>query len=225
VAGPHAQDVLAAVTALASRATDAGPTAGVPLCVAGALALTVAARRRRPLAVVGLAGLGVISAVLLRGPVSLHLGLSAGPAAVALAACGAIAGALYPPIFPFAAAALVGAVAGWWVPLGGRSALGAAAAALVAGLLGLALARIVTAAAASLAGGFLLALGLLASFAGRPLARELAGRPVAILGFALVAGIAGAAFQLTSPRSPNPREGRGARSPGSPPEATPGAGR
>jgi hypothetical protein len=223
VSGLHAQDVLDAVAALAARAAAHGPSAGIPLCLAGAIALTVAARRRRPLAIVGLAGVGAVSAVLLGGPIRFHLGLTAAQAAALLAACGAVAGAIFPSTFPFGAAALVGAVAGSWVPLAGRSALGAAAAGLVAGLLGLALARIVAAAAASLAGGLLLALGLLASFAARPLARELTARPAAILGFALVAGIAGAAFQIAGRASP--REGSGARSRGSPPGATPEAGR
>ena len=224
LAGPQAQEVLAAVGTLAARARDAGLGAGIPLCLVGAVALTVAARRRRPLAVVGLAGVGALAALLLRGPLAFHLGLSAGPAAAALAAAGAIAGALFPEAFPFAAAALVGAVAGTSIPLGGRTALGGAAAARVAGLLGLALARYVAATAASLAGGLLLGLGLVASFARLPLARELAGRPAAILGFALVAGIAGAAFQLSAGGA-SPREGPAARSPGSPPGATPAAGR
>jgi hypothetical protein len=220
VVGPHAQDALAAVAALAARAAELGPVAGVPLCVVGTVALTVAARRRVPLAALGLAGVGAAAAVLFRRAIAVHLGLSVGPAAALLAAIGGLAGAFLPPAFPFAAAALVGAAAGSFVPLGGHSAIGAAAAGLVAGFLGLALARVVAAATASLAGGLLLALGLVASFAHRPDVRGLAGRPAVLLGFALVAGIAGAAFQIASPRA-----GPGARSPGSPPAASPEAGR
>jgi hypothetical protein len=215
-----AREVLAAIAALASRSARAGLTAGIPLVLAGLLALTVATRGRRILALVGVAGLGAAAAALLRGQISVHLGLSFGPAAALLAGVGAAVGALFPAAFSFGAAALLGALLGPLIPLGGRPALGAAAAGLAAGLIGLALARAVAATVASLAGGLLLALGLVASFAARPIARELAGRPAVLLGFALVAGIAGAAFQISSPRA-----GPGARSRGSPSGATPEAGR
>ncbi|MFL5366603.1 MAG: hypothetical protein ACJ781_14115, partial [Myxococcales bacterium] len=90
-----------------------------------------------------------------------------------------------------------------------------AAGALAAGLVGLLLARVVSAAAAGLGGAFALGLGLLACFAETPLARELAGRPAALVGFALVLGIAGAALQLSA--AAMSRGGRAARSPESPP--------
>jgi hypothetical protein len=222
VALAHPQELFAMFAAVADRAAALGPVAGVPLVVGGTAALTVAARRRVPLAVVGLAGVGALAAVLLRRPIGLHLGLSLGPAAVALATIGAAVGAVVPPAFPFGAAALVGGAAGSLVSLGGHPAFGALAAAIVAGVLGLALARIVAATAASLAGGLLLAVGLVASFPHRPIVRELAGRPAALVGLALVLGIAGAAFQIAGA---SPRAGPAARSPGSPPGATPEAGR
>jgi hypothetical protein len=222
VALAHPQELLALLGAVAARAAALGPVAGVPLVVVGTAALTVAARRRVPAAVVGLAGVGALAAVLLRRPIGLHLGLSLGPAAAALAIVGAAVGAVVPPTFPFGAAALVGGAVGSLVSLGGHPALGAAAAAIVAGLLGLALARVVAATAASLAGGLLLAVGLVASLAHRPIVQELVGRPAVIVGFGLVAGIAGAAFQIAGA---SPRGGPAARSPGSPPGATPEAGR
>jgi hypothetical protein len=123
----------------------------------------------------------------------------------------AVAGFALPAVFPFAAAALPCAWLGGQVPLAGRAAFGAAAGALLGGLLGLAFARLVASAVAALAGGLLLALGLLAVFGETPLARELAVRPAAVVGFALVVGIAGAVLQLS--RSP---EAPAARSPESP---------
>jgi hypothetical protein len=207
-------EILAGLGVLAARLQPLGLPLGAPLGLAGLAALTVATRRRRPLAAAGLAAVGALCAVALRGPISAHLGVSLAPAAAILASAGAVAGALVPSAFPFAAAALPGALAGAELPLAGRAALGAAAGALGAGVVGLLLSRLVTAAASSLAGGLALGLGLLAAFRESPLARELAGRPAALAGFALVAGIAGAALQLSRPAATT-RGGPAARSPGS----------
>jgi hypothetical protein len=117
-----------------------------------------------------------------------------------------------PGAFPFAAGALPVALVGAEVPLAGRAVVGAAAGALLLGLAGLALGRVVSAAFASLCGGALLAAGVVAAFGKAPFARELAERPAALAGAALVLAVAGAAFQLA--RS---REAPGARSPESPP--------
>jgi hypothetical protein len=213
-----AGEILSAVAALAGRVRPLGLTLGAPLALAGLAALAAGTRRRRPLAVAGLAALGAVAAVLLRAPLGVHLGLSTSTAAATLAAAGAIAGILAPAALPFCAAALPGALAGTNLPLGGRAAYGAAAGALVAGILGLLLARVVTATAAGLGGALALGLGLLACFQGEPLARELAGRPAVLVGFALVLGIAGAALQLSAPPGGATSRGDpGARSPVSPP--------
>jgi hypothetical protein len=64
----------------------------------------------------------------------------------------------------------------------------------------------------------LVALGLVAALGSRPIGRELAARPVALLGIAVVLAIAGAAYQLGRPaapagppplRAPDDRRGRG----------------
>jgi hypothetical protein len=159
---------------------------------------------------------GALAAYLLRRPIGAHLGLSPGVAAAAFAAAGAIGGSLAPGALPFGLAALPGALAGSHLPLGGRAEVGAAAGALAAGIVGLLLARVVTAAAAGLGGGLALALGLLGCLRGEPLARELAGRPAVVLGFALVVGIAGAALQLAGAGAATSPGGPAARSPGSP---------
>jgi hypothetical protein len=210
-----AAEILGSVADVAGRVQPLGLALGVPLALAGLGLLVVGTRQRRPLAGLGLAAVGALAAVLLRGPLGAHLGLSPGAAVAAFAAVGAIAGLLAPAALPFGLAALPGALAGSGLPLGGRAEIGAAAGALAAGIVGLLLARVVTATAAGLGGGLALALGLLGCFRGEPLARELAARPALVVGFALVVGIAGAALQLTgaatSPAAP------AARSPGSPP--------
>ncbi len=204
-------DLLAGVAWLAARLLSAGITAGAPLVLVGLAALTVSGRARRALGAGGCALVGALAAVALRVPLAAHLGVSALVAAAVLGVAGAVAGFALPALFPFAAAALPCAWLGGQVPLAGRAAFGAAAGALLGGLLGLAFARLVAAAVAALAGGLLLALGLLAAFGETPLARELAVRPAAVVGFALVVGIAGAVLQFS--RSP---EAPAARSPESP---------
>jgi hypothetical protein len=204
------------VAALAATLVPLGPAAGVPLAVMGALGLTVATRWRRPLAIAGGAAIGALAALALRGLAAAHLGLSAGATALLLGGAGAAAGAALPGAFPFAAAALPGALLGAQVPLAGRSALGAAAGGLVLGLLGLAFGRLVAAAFASACGALLLALGVVASFGRTEAARELAGRPAALVGAALVLAIAGVARQATGAGTTTP-VAPAARSPGSPP--------
>jgi hypothetical protein len=212
-------DLFAAVAALAGAALPLGVAAGAALALGGLGALTVATRQRRVLAAIGGALLGALAALALRGWFSAHLGLPVGFMAAVLAAVGAAGGAALPVAFPFAAAALPGALVGMQVPLAGRPAFGAAAGALVAGVVGVVLSRAVAAAFAAACGGLLVALGLLAAFGTSPLARELAERPAALLGFALILAIAGAAFQLA--RSP---EAPADRSPGSPPSPSREAG-
>jgi hypothetical protein len=62
------------------------------------------------------------------------------------------------------------------------------------------------AAAASLLGGALVAVGGVALLGTRPLAVELAGRPFALAAVAVVLGVAGAAYQLGSPRDGPPSD-------------------
>ena len=54
---------------------------------------------------------------------------------------------------------------------------------------------------ASVAGGVLLGVGIVTLSGGRELAAEVAARPLVLLAFAVVTGIAGAAFQLSGERS------------------------
>jgi hypothetical protein len=200
------EELFGGIRALAGAVLPLGAPAGAALALAGLVALTVATRRRRILAAAGGAAVGALAALALRGWLSDHLAMRSAASVPALAAAGALGCAAIPWAFPFAAAALPGALLGALVPLAGRPELGAGIAAAIAGVLGLTLARLVSAAFASLCGGLLLALGLLAAFGRTPLARELADRPAAVAAFALVFGVAGAVFQLSrSPAAPADR--------------------
>jgi hypothetical protein len=208
-------ELVEGLAALAAVVRPLGRGVGTGLVAVGIVLLTVATRRRRPLAIVGGAAVGALAALAMRDALRVHLGGGQAIAAVAAAAAGAAAGGLAPVAFPFAAAALPGALLGWEVPLAGRPVLGAAAGGLIAGLAGLALGRALAATVASIAGGLLVTLGLLATAGAHPLAREIAVRPFALVAFTAVTAIAGAAFQLATSR-----EDRGARSPESPSSAS-----
>jgi hypothetical protein len=210
-----AAEIFAGVAALAARAQALGLPLGAPLVAVGVGAAVAGTRLRRVLGAAGLAGVGALAGFVLRGLIAAHLGVSTATGVAILAGVGAVGGALAPGALPFAVAALPGAIVGTGLPLGGRPEYGAAAGALAAGLVGLLLARVVTAAVAGLAGALAVALGALACFPRDALARELALHPAVVIGFTIVVGIAGAALQLagapTSPAAP------AARSPESPP--------
>jgi hypothetical protein len=87
-------------------------------------------------------------------------------------------------------------VLGAAVPLAGRALVGAAAGAVILALVALLFARPIVVALAGALGGVLVALALVAVLGARPLAADLVAHPLALVGVALVAAIAGAAFQL-----------------------------
>jgi hypothetical protein len=182
-----------------------GPWTGALLVLAGAAALTLSARSRHGLAVLGGAALGALAALAARSWIAAHVGLSPGAAAAIGAAAGAAAGGAWPGAFPFAAGAVPGAILGAGVPLSGRAILGAAAGAAVGGVVGLAAGRATVTALASIAGGALVAVGGVALLGGRPIAAELAARPFALAAVAIVLGIAGAAYQISRGAGSPPR--------------------
>jgi hypothetical protein len=189
-----------------------GPLAGLVLALLGVTLLTSADRLRRPTAALGGAAVGALAAraaePVLPGVLSL-----AGWSWVLAIFCGGGAG-LAPVAFPALTGALIGAVLGVHVPVGGHGAFGAVVAAAVGAALLSVGARTVAVVLACLGGGLALAVGFLALAGGRELAAELAARPLVLLGFATVVGVAGAAFQLSGekgrPRVPEaprlPRE-------------------
>ncbi len=188
-------DALSALERSVNAVLPLGAAAGVLLAAVGIAALTVATRHRLTLAVVGGAALGALAALTLSGALRLHLGIPPLASAAVGAVVGAAACGLFPSMLPLGVGALLGALLGASFPVGGRAAVGQAAAALGLGFVALLWAREVAAAFASLAGGLLLGAGLLATFGAHPLARELAGHPFALLAFAVVTGVAGAALQ------------------------------
>lgn len=188
-------DALSALENSVTAVVRLGVAGGLVLAAVGIAALTVATRHRLVLAVAGGAALGALAALALSDALRLHLGIPP----IASAAAGAVAGAAacgwFPSMLPLGVGALLGALLGASFPLGGRAALGQAVAAAGLGFVCLLWAREVAAAFASLAGGLLLGTGIIATFGAHPLAREMAGHPFALLAFAVVAGVAGAALQ------------------------------
>jgi hypothetical protein len=190
---------LDALAQLVARLRGMGVLAGIGLVVVGVALLAAADRLRRPVAFLGGAAVGALAVMAVRSVVPGALGAAAWGWAVA-AVCGAVSAAA-PPAFPALAGALVGALLGLHVPVAGKPFLGA----LLAGAVGAALlavsARSVAAILASLTGGLALGIGLVTLAGGREIAPELASRPLVLLGFAVVTGIAGAAFQLSTERA------------------------
>lgn len=206
-------DAVAGLGAAADAVRVRGAWAGVLLVVLGAAALTVPARSRRALAVVGGFALGGLAALAARGWISAHVGISPWISAAVAAVAGAAIGGGWPRAFPFVAGAVPGAVIGSGVPLAGRALLGAAAGAAVGGVVGLAAGRAAVTVALSLVGGALVAVGGVALLGARPFAEQLAARPFALAALAVVLGVAGAAYQLSrrreergAPRAERPLE-------------------
>jgi hypothetical protein len=213
-------EAVAALAAAAAALRPFGTWGGALVAAAGIAGLTIGARHARVLGVWGGAAAGALAAAALHRPIQAHVGFSASLAQWASAALVAAGCGLFPGAFPLVAGALPGAAIGVEVPLGGEPALGAAAGALAGAIAGVAAPRLVGAAFASFVGAAVTVLGASAALATNPLARELAARPFALGGVAIVLAIAGTAFQAARPPprpALSPPEARGARSPGSPP--------
>lgn len=201
------EPALAGLARLVAWLRAMGPVAGVALALLGAVLLTAADRLRRPVAALGGAAVGALAARAAGPLLPGHLS-PAGWSWVLAILGGGMAGAA-PMAFPALAGALVGAMLGSHVPVGGRAALGAAIAAAVGASLLAIGARTAAVALACLGGGLALAAGIVAMAGGRELGVELAARPMVLLGFAVVVGVAGAAFQL----SPEKGRSRGPQPP------------
>jgi hypothetical protein len=195
LAGPFA-DAVAGLAVAAELVRARGAWAGAPLAVAGAAALVVGARWPRGLAVLGGAALGAFAAASARGGSAAHVGLAPGVAAALAAASGGALGAAWPAAFPFAVGAVPGAILGAGVPLSGRALLGAAAGAALGGVVGLLVGRPAATVLVALLGGALVSVGGVGLLGQGPLAAELCAHPFSLAAEALVAGIAGAAYQI-----------------------------
>jgi hypothetical protein len=204
---PRARDALETLGDLSRTAQRLGPFAGAVALVAGAVLLVLLGRYRRPVAAVGGALVGALAALLARGPIAAHLGLSLPVSAAVLAAAGAAGAFAFPVAFPFAAGAVPGAALGYGVPLAGRALLGAAAGGVLAGAVALLFARPVAIGFVSISGGLLAAVGAVALLRGTAFAAEVTAHPAALAAVALVVGIAGAAYQLERREAPRAEPG------------------
>ncbi|HTN53448.1 MAG TPA: hypothetical protein VML50_13660 [Anaeromyxobacter sp.] len=211
------EEVLAALLRLVRAARAEGVVAGLPLVALGLAALLTADRFRRVAAALGGGAVGALLAWVASGWIAVHAGLAVGPAAAIAAVVLGTACGLAPVLFPAAAGAAAGTLAGLRLPLGGNGPVGTAVAAAVGAALGLVGARSVAVILWCLAGGAVLGAGLLALAGSGRLAADLAARPMALVAFALVVGIAGAAFQLSRPGpasfGPAPRRAPGSDEP------------
>ena len=184
--------------------------------VAGLLVLLVGARARRPVAVVGSAGVAAVAAHWLGEGAGARLGISMAALAAGSAAAAGALSAVVPQVFPVLAGALPGAfLASLFSPSDRRLEV-LAVGALVGGLLGLLAARPVAAAVASTVGALAVALGAAGALHGTGPGRALLAHPTAILAAAAILAVAGTAFQYSR------AWGRGAKAlPGKPPPPAP----
>jgi hypothetical protein len=180
-----------------AREIGAGsPLLGGAVVLAGLVVLLFGARARRPVAVVGAAGVAALAVRLLGRGSGEVIGL--GPAALSAVAA-AVAGssaALVPPVFPVLAGALPGALLGELVAPAGRRLEVVAAGAALGAVAGFFTARLVASALASLAGGIAIAIGAAGAIRATPPGRALLAHPTALLAAAVVLAAAGTAFQF-----------------------------
>ncbi len=183
---------------------------------AGLFVLLVGARARRPVAVVGAAGVAAAAAHLLGERAGAALGISIPTLAAASAAAAGALSVVVPQLFPVLAGALPGAfLASLFSPPDRRLEV-LAVGALVGGLLGLLAARPVAAAVASGVGALAVALGLAGALHGTGPGRAILAHPASILAAAAILAVAGTAFQYSR------AWGRGAKPPpGKPPPSAP----
>jgi hypothetical protein len=198
-------------TALRQAVPLAARLGGLPLVLlsvllaAGALLLLFGARRRELVASLGGAGLGWLGGFAAAGALELG-GSLAGPLGAAILGGGALA---FPSLFPFAAGAVPGALAGARFPVAGQPALGAAIGVLLLGGLALLGARIVAAVAAGLLGAAACGAALAGLSRHLPELRPVVDRPTLLLALVVVLAVAGAAYQSPTAWPARARKGRG----------------
>jgi hypothetical protein len=196
-----------AIAAGARLAFQAPPPWAALLGGAGIVFLLHGARKRMVLAMPGGAVLGLLAAWVLviawSGP-GAHV---QGELLAISAGVGALLCAVWPPIFPLLALAIPAAVLGWHQPLADRPWLGAVAWGAVGGALGAVLREWVASLAAGGIGAAATLAGALGLLARRPIALELAGRPMVLFAAWSVLAVAGAAFHAGRAWPPPDRGG------------------
>lgn len=192
------------IPALAERIRALPGPAALALAIAGLALLGAGARWRRPLAVLGGAGVGWAAGMALAPWLLREVGVPPPVTRIAAAAVVAALSAFLPGAFLFAAGALPGALAG--SVLGGAT-VGLWAGLGLGGLAGLVAGRAVAAMAASCMGAALLVAAALAVSDRWETIQVLAEHPFVLVTLAAVVAVAGAAFQWRrawEPPAPRP---------------------
>lgn len=174
----------------------ASPWLGGVVVLAGLLVLLFGARARRPIAIVGAAGVAAVGVRLLGREAGEALGLSPTALPAVAAAVAAASAALLPQVFPVLAGALPGALLGELLAPTGRRLEAVAAGAVLGAVVGFLSTRIVASAAASLAGALAIAVGAAGALRATMPGRVLLAHPTALLAATIVLAAAGTAFQF-----------------------------
>jgi hypothetical protein len=169
----------------------------VGVAAAGLVVMLFGARARRPVAVVGAAGVAAVAVHWVGARAGAPMGMAPSTlAGVAAAVSGALA-ALVPQVFPALAGAVPGALLAELLAPADRTLEVVAAGAVLGALLGVLAARPVAAAVASGAGAMAVTVGTAGALRGTPPGRALLIHPSAMLAAAAILTVAGTAFQLS----------------------------
>ncbi len=191
------RDALSWISGVASELGHLSWAVPAGVVAAGAFVLVAGARWRRPVAVLGAAGVAALAALTIGPGVLPGWDLPVGRLALVGAAVAGALAAVVPQVFPVLAGALPGAlVAELFAPEGMRLEV-VAVGALLGALVGLFAARPVAALVASAVGALAVALGAAGLLGSTGASRILLRHPTAILALVVVLSVAGAAFQLS----------------------------
>jgi len=180
-----------------AREIGAGsPLLGGAVVLAGLVVLLFGARARRPIAVVGAAGVAAVGVRLLGREAGEALGLSPAALPAAAAAVAGASAAIVPQLFPVLAGALPGALLGELLAPEGRRLEMLAGGAALGAVVGFFATRLVASAAASLAGALAISIGAAGALRATLPGRALLAHPTALLAATIVLAAAGTAFQL-----------------------------
>jgi len=170
-----------------------------PLALAGLALLLAGARGRRPISVVG----GALVGWLGGQAAARALGLTGGLFPLFWAAALGAGSGLLPPLYPFAAGGLVGALIGAWLPVPGQGFVAGGILLLLCGGLALLAPRAIAATTAGLLGAALVGAALAGAGHHIPFLAPLSTHPILLAGVALVLALASSAFQLAAYAPPS----------------------
>ena len=167
------------------------------VAVAGLVVMLFGARARRPVAVVGAAGVAAAAVHWVGARAGAPMGMAPSTLAVVSAAVAGAVSAFVPQLFPALAGAVPGALLAEFLAPADRRLEVMAAGAVLGAILGVLAARPVAAAVASGAGALAVAVGAEGALLGTSPGRALLSHPSAMLAVAVILAVAGTAFQLS----------------------------